>query len=253
MKKILAKFGNVIYSAAALALIVLAWFVTATAVGAEIIVPSVKVTFAEFFSLFGSGLFYQAVANTLLRTLVTFALSLAAAVILSVISVAVPVFGKLFMPVMRFLRAVPTISVILLIIVWLDAKVAPVLVTFLIVFPIMYSSLYDAITGINGDVLKMCKIYKVGRKDMIFSLYVPSVLPTFFDTAKSTVSLTVKVIISAEVLAQTKRSIGIMMQINRAYLETAKLLAWTIVAVIISYLLEVVVDLIRKAVIRWQK
>jgi ABC-type nitrate/sulfonate/bicarbonate transport system permease component len=88
---------------------------------------------------------------------------------------------------------------------------------------------------------------------MVFSLYLPNIAPAFFDSIRSTLSFNVKIIISAEVLAQTRKSMGIMMQISKSRLETADLLAWTLAAIVLSYLLEIVIYAIKTAVVRWQK
>lgn len=253
MKKFFRRFGNIIYPMISLAIVFLLWFVISKIVDIELIIPSIKTTFVELGKLFSEKNFYLAILNTTWRSLFTFVLSLFCGIFCSILSATFPIFEKIFTPIMRFLRAVPTISIILLVVVWLDNKFAPIIVAFLIVFPIVYSNMFDAIIGINPNYITLCKTYKVSKKDVIKSLYIPLVLPNFFDTARTTISLTIKIIISAEVLAQTKQSMGIMMQISKASLETPTLLAWTLIAIILSYFLEIIVTLIKKSVIRWQK
>ncbi|MGN1042295.1 MAG: ABC transporter permease, partial [Christensenellales bacterium] len=110
----------------------------------------------------------------------------------------------------------------------------------------------SAITGVDGDLIEMSKVYKVSVKDRIFSLYLPQILPSAFDNMQSSAGLTIKIIISAEVIAQTRNSMGIMMQTARGYLETAELLAWTIVAIILGYFVEFVVFALKKLIVRWK-
>jgi len=83
-------------------------------------------------------------------------------------------------------------------------------------------------------------------------MYIPSILPAMLAGVKSSVSLNLKVTIASEVIAQTRVSMGRFMQISRVYLDTAELLAWTAAAIILSYLLEWSVELIKKAVVRWR-
>lgn len=253
MKVFFKRFSNVIYPVIGLLTVLALWAILASIVGVDLIIPSIKDTFSSLGILLSNSTFYLAVLNTLWRTLLTFAIALICGVLFAIMGAVLPIFAKIFTPIMRFLRAVPTISVILLIIVWLDPVWAPILVTLLIVFPICYSNMYDVIVGINKDYLTLCKTYQISKGDAVKSLYIPYVLPTFFDTARATISLTIKVVISAEVMAQTKGSMGIMMQIAKASLETADLLAWTICAIVLSYFLEFVVALIKKSVVRWEK
>ena len=57
---------------------------------------------------------------------------------------------------------------------------------------------------------------------------------------------------AAEALAQTARSIGSMMSFSKALLETEKLFALTIAAVILSVVCEWIIRLIGRAVIKWK-
>lgn len=116
----------------------------------------------------------------------------------------------------------------------------------------MYSGFYSAFSEVDKDLVAMSKVYGVKIKERLFGLYLPAIAPSAFDCMQSAVGLTVKIVISAEVIAQTRYSMGIAMQMARGYLETAELLAWTLAAVILSYLLELVVFIIKKALVRWK-
>ncbi|MCI5791221.1 MAG: ABC transporter permease subunit [Clostridiales bacterium] len=251
MKKFLAKFGGVIYPFAAICLLIAVWEIFAAAVNIELIIPDVKTTFSHLFALLGQKTFYKAVGNTLLRSLISFALAAIFAMALSLLSL-LDAIKKLLSPVIKVMRSIPTMSIILLTVIWLKPSTSPILITFLIIFPIMYSGFFSAITGVDKELIEMSRTYKVPIKNRIFQLYLPQIMPSALDNMQSSISFTVKVIISAEVIAQTRNSMGIMMQLARGYLETAELLAWTLAAIALSYLLELVVYGIKKLVVRWK-
>ncbi|HOO22866.1 MAG TPA: ABC transporter permease subunit [Clostridia bacterium] len=253
MKKNFKLINNVLYPLIALGILFLAWVVAAKIVNTELIIPSVRSTFETLFALLGQKAFYTAVGGTLFRTIVSFLIAFAAALVLAVLSAFLPVLRKILSPAVTVARAIPTMSLILLTIIWLNPSTSPLLVGFFIVFPLLYDSFYTAIAGVDPDLVEMSKAYKVSKKDMVFSLYLPNIAPAFFDSIRSTLSFNVKIIISAEVLAQTRKSMGIMMQISKSRLETADLLAWTLAAIVLSYLLEIVIYAIKTAVVRWQK
>ncbi len=251
MKKFLAKFGGVIYPLVAICLLIAVWEIFAAVVNIELIIPDVKTTFSHLFALLGQKTFYKAVGNTLLRSLISFALAAVFAMALSLLSL-IDAVKKLLSPIIKVMRSIPTMSIILLTVIWLKPSTSPILITFLIIFPIMYSGFFSAITGVDRELIEMSKIYKVPIKNRIFQLYLPQIMPSALDNMQSSISFTVKVIISAEVIAQTRNSMGIMMQLARGYLETAELLAWTLAAIALSYLLELVVYGIKKIVVRWK-
>jgi NitT/TauT family transport system permease protein len=219
----------------------------------ELIIPSISSTFKGLFALCIKKDFYIAILGTLYRTILSFLLAFVMAIILAVLSAFLPFIYKLLSPIVTIIRAIPTMSLILLTIIWLNSNTSPLLVGFVIVFPIMYGSFYTSITSIDNELIQMSKAYNVKKNDMIFSLYLPNIAPSFFDSLRSTISLNVKIIISAEVLAQTRESMGVMMQISKAQLDTANLLAWTLVAIVLSYLLESLVYFIKRLTIRWEK
>lgn len=143
-------------------------------------------------------------------------------------------------------------SIILLSLIWFTAKITPMFIAFLIVFPMLYAAFYSAFTNIDKGFVEMSKLYKVSKWQMVSKFYVPYISPTFFDSIRSAISLNVKLIIAAEVLAQTRDSMGVMMQISSLYLDTSSLIAWTIAAIIISYLLEMIVIATKRLFVRWK-
>ncbi|MEG1608947.1 MAG: hypothetical protein RR348_03690, partial [Clostridia bacterium] len=74
-----------------------------------------------------------------------------------------------------------------------------------------------------------------------YAVVLTTIIATFFDDSGNVISLNFKLIISAEVLAQTRNSIGVNMQFAKQYLETAQLIAWTIIAIVVGALLELTV------------
>lgn len=251
MKKFLTKFGGIVYPLIALAFLIALWAIFAALVKIELIVPSIGVTLKKLFSLLSQKNFYVAVGNTVLRSVISFALGAFFALICSILSLNRTVY-LLLSPIIKIMRSVPTMSIILLTVVWLKPTTSPILIAFLINFPIMYSGFSSGIRSVDKDLIEMSKVYSVPLKTQIFSLYVPQILPTALDNMQSSLSLTLKIVISAEVIAQTRNSMGIMMQLARGYLATDELLAWTIVAIVIGYLFELMIFGIKKLAVRWK-
>ncbi len=245
------KILNIIYPLVALGLLIALWAISAAAVGKEIIIPSIGSTFKELWALIKTASFYRAIGNTILRTLASFVIATGSALILGLLSLFKPV-EMVFSPIIKIIRAVPTMSVILLTVIWMNPQTSPIFIAFLINFPILYSGFFSAIKSVDKDLIEVSKAYGVSKKDIVTSLYLPSVAPAAFDCMQSSLGLTIKIIISAEVIAQTKNSMGLMMQFSRAYLETAQLLAWTLAAIVLSYVLELIVFSIKKAIVRWK-
>ncbi|MDE5549024.1 MAG: ABC transporter permease subunit, partial [Clostridia bacterium] len=109
---------------------------------------------------------------------------------------------------------------------------------------------YGAIQGVDKDLIVMSKVYKVDNKNQIFKMYLPQTLPMALTGIKSSVGLNLKLVIAAEVLAQTADSIGVHMQLSKINLDTATLLAWTVMAIILGAIFELIVILIEKKAVK---
>lgn len=245
---------SALYPLFSLALIVALWAMTAARTGNDLLIPSVGSTFDELGVLLSKKETYVDVAATLLRAARGFALSFAVALLLAVVAAFLRPVAKLLSPVIAVMRSTPTMSVILLSLIWFNENLqfAPVLVTVLIIFPLLYSSFYTALTGVDKKLTDMAKVYKVPWLTRLVKLYVPSMLPTVFSSVRSTLSLTVKLTIAAEVLAQTKNSMGMDMQLANLYLDTPTLIAWTLIAIVLGAALEAIVYAVGRLCMRWK-
>lgn len=252
MKNKAKKYLNIIYPVLTLAVFIAAWYIASAAIGIEMILPSPGVCLKQLGVLLTTSEFWTAVSGTLSRASVSFVISMGAALVLAVISAFVRPVGRLLSPLVVIARAMPTMSVILLSLIWFNAQITPMFIAFLIIFPTLFASFFSSFTNIDAHLVEMAAVYGVGRVQKFTQMYLPLIFPSFFDTIKAAVSLNIKLVIAAEVLAYTKNSMGIMMQFSKAYLETATLFAWTIAAIILSYLLELAVAAVKKLVVRWK-
>ncbi len=247
-----AWIANIVYPLIGVGVIMLIWFVGARVVGVEMVLPAPARAFEELLGLLGDKTFWSAVGNTLGRTLLSFVSGFAAAAVTATLSAFVKPVSKIIAPIITVLRSVPTMSIILIAIIALKAARAPVLVTFLIVYPLLHASFERALENVDPYAVNMSRVFGVPLYKRIFVLYVPAVLPDVFAASKSNVSLALKVMIASEVLAQTFGSMGVYMQISRIYLDTALLMGWTLAAIGLSFALEGVVVLLKKVTVRWK-
>lgn len=254
MKKNAGKsiINNVVLPLSGLLLFVAIWSVAALAMDKSIILPAPHEVAVSLAGLLKEASFYKAAGWTLLRSLEGYAIALAFALIFALIASFSKVFERIFSPLVIITRAVPTMSVILLALVWLNSGSAPILVAFLIIFPLLYTGIFDAIRRVDKGLIDMSRVFKVGRRNLVAKLYIRETLPSVFTLLRSTLPFNLKLTIAGEVLAYTSMSMGLFMQRSSAYLDTAALLAWTLAAIFLGYILELVVTLIRKITVKWE-
>ncbi len=245
-KTIKILINNVLYPLLAMGIVLAVWAIWASVSNNPLTLPMPDVVLKRFFTLGAEKGFWVSIGWTLLRTIGCFAISFLLALLFGAIGGMFKPFNKVLSPIVSFLRAAPTVAVIYILYAFMKNEWMAIMVGFLIAFPIMYSAFYSAIVGVDKDLIEMAKVYKISPKNKVISIYLPSITPTLFDTSKSTLSLTLKVIIAAEILTSVAKSIGGKVQSAYAAFEVDYLLAWTLVAIVFSFVLEGIVAVLKK-------
>ncbi len=243
--------SNILYPIVSIAIAILLWSIVALVYDKPLILPSIVDVWQQLCRLLVTANTYVRIGSTALRTIVCFALSGILASLLAICSALSDVFRRLLAPIVTIISAVPIIAITLVVIILLPSQYSPVLVALLVVLPIMYNALLLALDGLS-DQLQMCKVYGVPSSSTIGYVYVPTMLPLLVHHSKTTLVLALKVVVSAEVLANTIDSIGSGMYSARVNIATAQLLAWTVICLVICFAIQGIVALCQYLVRRWR-
>lgn len=243
---------NIIFSVVSVLIMWLVWIIAYYSVKNDYIIPSFSDTMVSLWQCLCSGEFWAAFALTFLRTLEAFVISFVLAVILAALTAVSKTASALIKPVMVFLRTVPTLAVILILLIWTNAKIAPVIVTVLVLFPMIYVQTVSATEGVDKGLLQMAKLYGVSKKERLLKIYLPQVSPSVFSQTGANLSLGIKIMISAEVLSNTYKSLGGMMQSARYYLEIPRLAALTLVAVFLGLAVDIAFSQLKRINAKWR-
>lgn len=245
---------NIIYSLLAVVLMWVVWVVSYFAVGNELLVPSFSETVKSFFGYFADGGFWLALGNSFMRTLIAFALSFVLAAALAAVSLFVKAVRAFLKPVMVFIRILPTMAAILIIlkVSMGNRTLSSVAVTFLVLFPMIYSQFLAAFGEIDGGLHEMAKVYGIKKTERFFKIDLPLAAPSLLSQTGANLSLGFKIMLSAEVLAGAGNGLGYMMQQCSLSAGIAQLFALTLFAVVAGLLLEFVFSSLSKILVRWK-
>lgn len=253
MKKFFtAKKLNIIASITAFVLMWLTWIIVAATVKNEYLIPPFAQSMGQFFNLFTLPFFWKALGWTILRTVIALLISFAIAVICAVVAAYVKPFASFMRPIVAVFRSLPTMAVLLLILVWTTPRTAPIVVAFLVLFPMCYSQLSEGIAEVDSELLQMVKVYNVKKTKVLTKIYLSRLAPKLIEQSGANLSFGIKLIISAEVMASTYTAIGGMMSEAVIY-SLPRLAALTLFAVLFGIVVEVVFSLIAKYAFPWAK
>lgn len=229
------------------------WQLASSIIGSEVIMPSPYLTFKGLIEVIKLDDFFKIVTNTLGRTFISFILSLVIALFLGVFSLLNRYVYNFMIPILNIVRSLPTIGFIILALIWLNQDIAPILVGFVICFPIFYDSIVGSILNIDKNILEMAKVYKISLFNLMKNIYLPSISFAVCRIMVSTFSLTMKVVVGGEVIGQPKYGIGTALFVEKNYLNTNIVFAWIIVVIIIGMTFSLVQKIINIKVFRWMK
>lgn len=217
------------------------WQLSAAAVGQELLIPYPKAAFFAFFQLAKTADFWIAVLFSMLRIIVGYLLGVTSGVFGAVLSSRFSVFKAVFSPVLHLVRAVPVASFIILAFVWIKSAYISVFISFLMVLPMIWSSVESGIENIDRQYLEMAEIYRISPLKILIKIKIPFIMPSFIAAAVSALGFAWKSGVAAEVICRPASSLGRLLQDAKLYLETPRVFALTAVVAVLSLLLEIAV------------
>lgn len=218
------------------------WGLAHVVVENELYVPSLSESVKQMGEILSKNSFWGAFFSTLSRVLSAFVVSFILAVLVAIISYMVPWFGGVVAPIVSALRSLPTLAILLLVLVWTNAGVAPIIVAFLSLFPMLEAGMYAALCQTDKGLIEMSRIYGVPLKKRILQLYLPAAAPYALREMGAALAFSLKLVVSAEILAATNFSLGGMMQEARLYLEMPRLFALVTISFFVGLLLELLAN-----------
>lgn len=255
MSKLLKKHWLSIFLALlSVAALFAAWAIAYKVEDNEIVVPSISATFKEFFALFGKATFWQSVFHTILRAIIAVAISFVLAAAVAALGAVYPPAKAFFAPIVSVFRVVPTMAITLILVLSFPRRWVPIVVTFLVVFPMLYAEFNAAIAGVDRELLNMAKAYKIPKRTSLCKIILPAVAPQIVSQLGTVISFALKLTISAEILVNLAKRLGLggMMQYANICIEIPQLAALTLVSVILGLLVEFVFFIVDRFTFKWR-
>ena len=233
-----AKLKKILLSAAVLVFWIAVWSFASYMIGLDLILPSPLKVLTALFEKAATADFLIAAGLSLLRIAVGFLLGTLVGGLLAVLMRVSKVAKALFSPILHVVKAAPVASFIILALVWFKTDILPVFISFLMVVPVVCTNVSEGIAQTDRKLLEVARIYRFGKKRTFSEVWLPSVKPYAVSACRTALGFAWKSGVAAEVICRPDRSIGDALYSSKMNLETAEVLAYTAVVIIISVLLE---------------
>ncbi|MDX8450478.1 ABC transporter permease [Mesorhizobium captivum] len=190
---------------------------------------------------------------TLLRVLISLAVSFLVGTGLALAAYLSPRIERLSRPCVRIVTAVPVISWILVAIFWFrggEFRVGFVLV--LVCAPVFYTTIFDGLRTVQREFVDLLTTYNPSKLDRIRFLLLPATLPLVFTAWRLNLSLAIRVVTVAE-LVGTVTGVGHRLAIAQELLSISDVLAWTLALVIALFSLDYLLLRLEERVLNWRE
>ena len=214
------------------------WQVAAMIVGEELLFPTPIAVAARIGELFFTTSLYKTVFLSLLRILSGMVIGTVIGALGGLLTAFSHLARDLFAPLLAVIKSTPVASFISLLVLWVSRDATPMIIAAMMVIPVVWANIETGIRNTDGDLLEMARAYRMNRGTKIKQIYLPSVSPYYFASLRSSLGMSWKAGIAAEVLLQPLVSIGKMIFESKYTMETVDLFAWTVVVVILSVIIE---------------
>ncbi len=206
--------------------------------GMGLLLPSPAETLKALAQLMQTGSFYAACGKSLLRVIAGWFTGMSGGVLLAVLTSIFKPLKTFFSPVLHIVKATPVASFIIAALVVMSSKKVPSFTGFLISLPIVWGNITEGISAPDEKLLEAAHFFNVKKKNLVRYIYIPAIKPYFAAAATTSMGLSWKACIAAEIICTPSESVGQGIYNAKIYLETPSLFAWTATVILLSVILE---------------
>lgn len=147
-------------------------------------------------------------------------------------------FSRLVAPALSFVKATPVACVVVLLLIWLGSARVSIAAVFLMALPGVYFSLVEGLAQVDKPLEQMFRLHGV-RGWRLFCVHTwREVLPFVLSCARAVIGMSWKAGVAAELIGMAVGTVGECIYQAKLLIETADLLAWTVLVVAASWTCE---------------
>ena len=238
MKKKQTKMKKYLYTLSAAVFWIGVWQAVSMIYDMDFVLPSPVRTLEVFIEKVCEHTFWSAVGFSVSRIMTGFFLSALLGICLALLSIRVKVIGVLLDPFCSVVRAVPVASFIILVLVMFSSEYVSVIISLLMGFPVIYSTLRRGIEASPRELIEAADVFCLGYLRRLVYIYVPHLVPYIASALSVACGLCFKSGIAAEVIGYPRGSVGEAMYLSKIGFNMPELLAYTAIIVVVSVLIE---------------
>ena len=214
------------------------WMLVAALVAQPLILPGPGAVVMALLRLVCDGGTWAILAGSGARILGGLALAAVCGGVLAGVSARSRAFARLVAPALSFVKATPVACVVVLLLIWLGSARVSIAAVFLMALPGVYFSLAEGLAQVDKPLEQMLRLHSVRGWRLFCAHAWREVLPFVLSCARAVIGMGWKAGVAAELIGMAVGTVGERIYQAKLLIETADLLAWTVLVVAASWACE---------------
>lgn len=214
------------------------WVLVAGLVAQPLILPGPGAVAVALLRLVCDASTWAILMGSGVRILGGLALAAVCGGVLAGVSVRSRAFAHLVTPALSFVKATPVACVVVLLLIWLGSARVSIAAVFLMALPGVYFSLVEGLTQVDQSLEQMFRLHGVRGWRLFCAHTWREVLPFVLSCTKAVIGMSWKAGVAAELIGMATGTVGERIYQAKLLIETADLLAWTVLVVAASWACE---------------
>lgn len=218
------------------------------------------VIFAEPWEVFGKflakakdGTLWQHTYISLFRVITGFSLGFIASIPVAFLMGWYAPFRNLVAPWVQFVRNIPPLAYIPLIITGAGVgEKAKVIVIFIASFLVLVVTIYQGVCNVDVTLIKAARVLGASDRDIFFKVVIPASTPFILVGARLGLSASLTTLVAAELTGASK-GLGMMIQKAQGYYDMSTVLMGILVIGVIGICFEQLVRFLERRLTGWQE
>ncbi len=220
-------------------LLLLIWYILGQLkIWSSFVLPPPAAVYAAFLEMLSQGELLEAIGISLERILLGFSLAALSAFALTIMTVYFPKLQSYYQGLLNFLRNVPPLTLIPLLILWFGIGEASKLIIIILAsfFP-LYLNLSTGFTTCDAKLLEVGKVFGFKHSQLLKKIILPYALPYIVVGIRLALGYSLRAIIGAEMIAASS-GLGYLILDSQTMARSDKVLVGIITIGILGLLLD---------------
>jgi ABC-type nitrate/sulfonate/bicarbonate transport system permease component len=160
--------------------------------------------------------------------------------------------GGYLLPVVRFIQGIPSLSWVIIAVIWFsNVEVRVFFVMLLVTLPGFILQTYDSYRAIPAELRDMARSFRPARMALFREITLPSITPGIFTAWKVNLGLGIRMVLIAELVGATV-GVGSQLLTAQQLFDMAAVVSWTLLLAVCMLVLQAVIDAIEAYALRYR-